>query len=91
MSKYRKKPIVIDAFQITKAMFGLDTDALKEVLPDAFKSLSGRIVCMKTYIEIQTREGTMFCDEGDWVIKGIEGEVYGCQDSIFKKTYEKVK
>jgi hypothetical protein len=32
----------------------------------------------------------MICDIGDWIIIGVNGEVYPCKDDIFKKTYEKV-
>ena len=41
-------------------------------------------------IEIETLEGTMRADIGDWIIKGINGELYPCKPDIFKKTYEKV-
>ena len=41
-------------------------------------------------VEIQTREGTLFAYPGDWLIRGIEGEIYPCGDSIFRQTYEPV-
>lgn len=25
---------------------------------------------------------------GDWLIRGVEGEVYPCKDSIFRATYD---
>jgi hypothetical protein len=37
---------------------------------------------------INTLEGTMRAEVGDWIIEGIEGEHYPCKDSIFRKTYE---
>ena len=60
MAKYRKRPLVIEAEQLTE-----------------------RTV-------IHTLEGDMVGEVGDWLIKGIEGEVYPCKDSVFQKTYEPV-
>ena len=37
---------------------------------------------------IHTREGTIVGEEGDWLITGVEGEVYPCGDAIFRKTYD---
>lgn len=41
-----------------------------------------------TYFEIDTREGTLKGEPGDWIAKGPEGEVYPIGNSIFQKTYE---
>ena len=37
---------------------------------------------------IATREGTIVGEPGDWLIRGVEGELYPCADSVFRKTYE---
>jgi len=37
--------------------------------------------------EINTREGTLVGERGDWLIKGVEGELYPCDDEIFRETY----
>jgi hypothetical protein len=39
---------------------------------------------------IATDEGLMQARVGDWIITGIHGEMYPCQDEIFRKTYEPV-
>lgn len=39
-------------------------------------------------IEIETLEGTMVANPGDWIITGVEGEQYPCKPGIFEKTYE---
>jgi hypothetical protein len=39
-------------------------------------------------LEIETLEGTMRVPTGWWVITGVEGEVYGCKNSVFRATYE---
>ena len=42
-------------------------------------------------VEIETLEGVMRGDVGDWLICGINGEFYPCKHDVFKQTYEKVK
>lgn len=39
---------------------------------------------------VGTLEGDMRVNDGDWIIRGVEGEIYPCKDSIFRATYEKV-
>ena len=39
-------------------------------------------------IKIRTLEGVMTAQQGDWIIKGVKGEIYPCKDEIFKATYE---
>lgn len=40
---------------------------------------------------IETLEGVMKANPGDWIITGVEGEQYPCKPGIFEKTYEKVE
>lgn len=40
---------------------------------------------------IETLEGTMKADKGDFIITGVNGEKYPCKEDIFWKTYEKVE
>lgn len=40
------------------------------------------------WIEIDTLEGTMSANIGDWIIRGVQGEFYPCRDDIFAQTYE---
>ena len=60
MAKFRKKPVVIEAYQTDKEM------------------------------DIETLEGTMHANKGDWIITGVHGEQYPCKPDIFEKTYEPV-
>jgi len=39
---------------------------------------------------IDTLEGTMTARRGDWIIKGVVGEIYPCKPDIFAATYEPV-
>ena len=85
--KYRKKPIVIEAFQwVGDDRPGWFHEAVEEgnirFGDDSWDPGYGR------YMEISTPEGTMTARPGDWIIKGVEGELYPCKDSIFQKTYE---
>lgn len=79
--KYKKKPIVIDAVQ----WLG-DHQSLVEI-----SALGGVMERGDRYLEIDTLEGTMLADIGDWIIKGIKGEVYPCKPDIFEATYEPVE
>ena len=83
MPKYRKKPIVIDAVQPI-------VDGLKEQwISDAIRD---GVVAIRSYgIEIKTLEGTMVADETDYIIRGVNGEIYPCKADIFQKTYEKAE
>lgn len=79
MPKYRKKPVVIDAIRYT-GDFELDW------LRDAEQVRSagdGSGAC-----EIVTLEGVMRADVGDWIIRGVKGELYPCKPDIFDATYE---
>jgi hypothetical protein len=79
--KYRKKPIIVEAEQwfLGKEIEGI----IYQPMP-----ISG-LHLMPPYIE--TLEGRMFVNEGDYIITGIEGEKYPCKKSIFEATYEKVE
>jgi hypothetical protein len=101
LMKYRKKPIVIDAFKWTG-----DADQLEDPEWIVEKIRSGEITVhtgndlarkrggMKNwkdpYILIPTLEGTMEAQVGDYIIKGVKGEIYPCKPDIFEATYELV-
>ena len=89
MSKFRKKPVVIDAW-----CWRIRPDLDKpQWLTDALAS--GVIVALNEYAgsgaEINTLEGTMRADLGDWIIRGVKGELYPCKPDIFAATYEPVE
>lgn len=76
--RWRKKPIVIDAWR-----FAIDDLANMPSWIDC-EWLAGES------IYIPTLEGVMEARCGDWVIRGVKGEVYPCKADIFAATYEKV-
>ena len=89
MAKYRKKPVVIEAWQLSRRYFDVAFDFIggKGNVRDY---CSGEFLEDGCFIEILTLEGTMTANEGDWIIKGVKGEFYPCKPDIFEATYEKV-
>lgn len=89
MEKYRKKPVVIDAVQLTTANY----QAVSNIITAAgynVRYASKPPMRVITGIVIETLEGDMTADFGDWIIKGVQGEFYPYKPEFFEKTYEKV-
>lgn len=86
IKKYRKKPVVIKAVRV-------DQHNVHEVLDFIGKDLEAWQENSETgenrYL-IQTKEGTMMANQGDWIIRGVENEHYPCRDSVFQATYDEV-
>ena len=78
--KYRKKPVVIEAKELT-----YNTDVQKEIA----NWCNGKLG-LDGSIYIETLEGRMTAVTGDYIIKGVNGEFYPCKPDIFEKTYEPV-
>ena len=76
--KFRKKPVVIEAFQYTK-----DTDPALLIELKFYEDGIGKML-------IPTLEGSMRAVYGDWIIKGVAGEYYPCRCDIFENTYEAI-
>lgn len=74
-----KRPVIVEAFQ-----FGVDT------APEWFKAKYITVENGETIACIETLEGDMLFHNGDYVIKGVEGELYPCRKNIFEKTYEEI-
>lgn len=88
MPQFRKRPVVIDAFHF-----------MTDPMPDWFmeRVSSNAVVLVNCYRDspkaqahIKTLEGVMTALAGDWVIKGVQGEIYPCKPDIFAATYEPV-
>lgn len=100
MPKYRKIPVVIEAFQMTKERrqdnsewpgwlhqaWQQDWDGPNVVIScEDYPNSNG-----EDRLVIHTLEGTHHVSWNDWIIKGVKGELYPCKPDIFKLTYEKV-
>ena len=84
--KFRKKPVVIEAFKWTG---GPDQEDDPIWIVDKIKD--GSAWFYENHLVIRTLEGDMFASVGDWIIQGIKGEVYPCKPDIFEATYERVE
>lgn len=79
--KFRKKPVVVEAFKFTH-----------DEVPDWWKNLPGVQIEVDTCTAlIPTLEGVMRAQRGDWIIRGVNGEIYPCKPDIFEATYEAVQ
>lgn len=80
MAKFRKKPVVIEAVQFRAGeqdgCFAEDVIAGRIRYPEDGSML------------IKTLEGEMIARPGDWIIRGVKGELYPCKPDIFAATYE---
>ena len=91
--KYRKKPLVIEAWQWNGNLLENCKD-VPQWIWDAEEEDDLKLYYdwepEDRFIEIETLEGTMRGEIGDYIIKGIQGELYPCKPDIFLKTYEEV-
>lgn len=84
----RKKPVTIECFKWTG---GPDQTEDPEWAVEAIKrgnmyfisDMSGEV-----HMIIKTLEGKIVADRGDYIIKGVHGELYPCKPDIFAETYD---
>ncbi len=102
MAKYRKKPVEIEAIQLTE-------NSIREVYsfihPDDRFSLPLSQIAQHKWEEyekivkaegmdmytLESGKGTQIASIGDFIIKGVKGEFYPCKPDIFEMTYEEIK
>lgn len=88
--KFRKKPVVIEAFQITPETRSSNRD-WPEWLNAAWNKEhdeAGSFFPLSTALYIHTMDGNMLVSDGDFIIQGVKGELYPCKPDIFTATYE---
>lgn len=88
MSLYRKKPVVIEARQFHGGWSGDGRD-LCDWIGRSAHWIAGNGDEPGT-LTVHTLEGAMTAIEGDYIIKGVQGEFYPCKPDIFAATYEAV-
>ena len=100
MAKYRKKPVVIEAFQMTRKnrQSNIDWPAWLHKAWDKDPSEEGALFPSKfpysdgtDKLMIHTLEGNHLVEWDDYIIQGVHGEIYPCKPDIFAETYELVK
>lgn len=83
-ARFRKKPVEIVAMRWMGSEESWSS-ITRWVGPDV-----RAISCAGRQLAIETLEGRMVANPGDWVIRGIKGEYYPCKPDIFDATYEAV-
>jgi hypothetical protein len=89
MKKYRKKPVVVEALRLTP-------ETLQEAVDLKAFGVMQSVYCFvrkdgSQGFSIRTLEGRMTAGLGDWIIRGVKGELYPCRHDIFEQTYEEVE
>ncbi len=91
MAKFRKKPVVIEAFKFTGDHNQKeDPEWIIDAIRRGDVSFGYDQDNVLTGMIIKTLEGWMEASIGDFVIQGIKGEIYPCKPDIFEATYEAV-
>lgn len=86
MTKFRKKPVVIEAYKWDGEWYTIPT----WISEYRYRDKRCSIIAASASINIPTLEGDMLASLGDWIIKGVKGELYPCKPDIFEQTYERV-
>lgn len=84
MEKYRKKPVVIEAKKWNKG------DTPLSCMKPYGQNIISLFPNYEGFYFIETLEGNHHVSDGDFIIKGVQGEFYPCKPDIFEKTYEPV-
>lgn len=87
MAKFRKRPVVIEAIQWLGPVINAD---YLTAFDDWMVANQGDRKCRYkgNTIIIPTLEGDHTASPGDWIIRGVAGELYPCKPDIFAQTYE---
>ena len=96
--KFRKKPVEVEAFKYDGDLINRNgkwyvPDWAKNAFENNILYYDNKLSSEEPPIElyIKTLEGQMHVSVGDWIIKGVNGELYPCKPDIFEKTYEPVE
>ena len=80
--KYQKKPITVDAFQLSSqdwpAWFKLDIEH------------GNTKVNIDGSADVNTLEGVYHARPTDYIIRGVRHEIYACRADIFEETYTRI-
>lgn len=93
---FRTKPVVIKAFKFTEEIEMIDyssnNHSIRYVIINGQKCycnckfINGEAIPFE--LNIHTPDGVRVAQLGDWIICGVNGEIYPCKPDIFAKTYE---
>lgn len=83
--KFVKKRVVIEAVH-------WDGNKVSETPDWILEALNSEVlVRFGDKVQVRTLEGVMTASPRDYIIRGVDGELYPCKPDIFEKTYEKVE
>jgi len=90
--KYRKLPVEIEAELVSELLekFKHNFKQLPKWIIEAYENTTINTITDNDFI-IKTLEGNMTASRDDYLIKGVNGELYPCKKEIFEKTYELIK
>ncbi len=95
MLKFRKKPVVVEAFQMTLVRRGDNSEwpnwlhlAWNKTVNETGSLWIDPADPLWAKLLVGTLEGPHRVDWNDWIIQGIKGELYPCKPDIFDMTYE---
>ena len=100
-TKYRKKPVVIEAMRFDTSSYSAMIEVARwcggliclghEVkTPLGSEAKASDWTDVAYWLDIPTLEGVMKASPGDYIIRGVQGELYPCKPNIFEDTYEVV-
>jgi hypothetical protein len=85
--KYRKKPVVIEAIQYEGKGNVVPRGALPDWLWEALEKGIAHSTNGSDPFILETLEGPLTVSPGDWIIRGVKGELYPCKPDVFAATY----
>lgn len=89
MAKYRKKPVIVEAYHWTGEWNSVPNWIIQYKSPIEMRHVQPDFVTGN--LMIPTLEGDHLASFGDWIIQGVKGEIYPCKPDIFEQTYEAVE
>jgi hypothetical protein len=85
MPLFRKKPVEVQAWH-----FDGSFESVEELFELYGQGMRWSARANGGVVYIDTLEGTMEASRGDWIIRGVKGELYPCKPDIFEATYDQV-
>lgn len=91
--KFRKKPVVVEAVQYTRRFDWPDwfQEAVNNEIIRTYNTGKFQDWTAPCWAVIAMYEGDIQVKENDWIIRGVQGELYPCKPEIFEMTYEPVE
>lgn len=94
--RYRRRPLVIDAFQMTAEHRWSNTgwpDWLNRAWTIGDEGTGGLFPGWPSAefpLKVVSLEGVLTVNENDWIVRGVAGELYPVNPDIFERTYAPV-